>query len=385
MNNTEYNPSVQTLKQKQIVERAYYFALSFKKPRQCTNKKLEERFGNRAREPYKWAMENLLECTNGYSSKMHHIAKEYIRNDKGLSYLSDLLEGKTNISFAEFAKNYTAPYNTRMGKYYTSNQYLEREFGAMLRNQKLIYEEIGSRYYHPLQSIEKSARNSFLAQNRFVHDYDIECCNITLLLQYAEKCYKELLTLGDDALVEHVSFHGLYEYKSDRRAARVYLSKKFDISVDDAKEIFTSLLNGSNLSYVYGKLVLKYGQELCRKIKNDPFVKRFIRGVASIWKIITRHGIIKGKDVRSLVAYPSGKTVKFRRKRLDSKQKSEVYFMLEGVVVKLYRKFLKNNGIKSFMIHDGFVTNKLVDTYELKKYIFEESGFEVEFEHKIID
>jgi hypothetical protein len=37
------------------------------------------------------------------------------------------------------------------------------------------------------------------------------------------------------------------------------------------------------------------------------------------------------------------------------------------------------------MIHDGFVTNRPVDTYELAKYIKEESGFDVNFEHKILE
>lgn len=382
MNNKKYNPSVSTKKQREIVERAYYFALSFRKPRQCTALRLKERFGDRTRPMHIWAMDNLLTCTNGFYSKRDGIAKEYVRNDICIAYLSDLLEGNTTQLYAEYMEKFDTK---NIKKYYLPAAFLEKEFGKELRYQKLKYEKIGHRYYNELQSVDKEIRNPFLARNGFIHDYDIECCNITLLLQYAEKCYKELIDNKDSSMIDKVSFSGLYEYKADRKAAREYLASKFEISTDDAKEIFTALLNGSNLSYFDGKLVKKFGQNLCKRIKVDPFIRRFNRGVASIWRVITRHGILTAKDTRGWRAITRGGRVEMVRKRFDARQKAEFYFMLEGVVVDLYRKWLKDQKIKFFMIHDGFVTNRLVDTYELAKFIKKESGFDVNFEHKILE
>ena len=54
-----FKPDISTKKKREIIERAYYFALSFKEKRMCTREKFKEKFGNNTRNLFKWSMKYL--------------------------------------------------------------------------------------------------------------------------------------------------------------------------------------------------------------------------------------------------------------------------------------------------------------------------------------
>lgn len=70
---------------------------------------------------------------------------------------------------------------------------------------------------------------------------------------------------------------------------------------------------------------------------------------------------------------------------MSPKQKAAVYFKLEKQIIDSVNEFLANTGNASYLIHDGWITRKLIDIYELKKFVKIKTGFYVDIDYVNLD
>jgi hypothetical protein len=70
--------------------------------------------------------------------------------------------------------------------------------------------------------------------------------------------------------------------------------------------------------------------------------------------------------------------------KINCKQKWNVYFELERVILNSVRTYLDKRSIKYFLIHDGWTCNREIDREELENYVREQTGYEIKFEYKEI-
>ena len=76
------------------------------------------------------------------------------------------------------------------------------------------------------------------------------------------------------------------------------------------------------------------------------------------------------------------KTGKEKRLPLSAKLKWILYFDLERVVLNSVRKYLNKNNIRYFLEHDGWSTNKELNTNELSIFVEQETGFVIQLDYQ---
>jgi hypothetical protein len=225
------------------------------------------------------------------------------------------------------------------------------------------YKDQSNRLWHPLQRYRKQYRTKILADAGYTHDYDIECCAPTLIHQYAQKC-------GMDEYL-----FALRRYLTDRTAVRIELAQALELETAAAKEVVTALFAGAPITTRKESDISQIlNGDLARieYLKQDPYVQQLVADIKICWDYI------KPSMMRRT------KTQKNGRERLiavSCKNKWNVYFELERVVINSVRTYLEERSIRHFLIHDGWTCEKEIDRDELGNYVRTHTGYEVKFEY----
>lgn len=216
------------------------------------------------------------------------------------------------------------------------------------------YKEKGMRSYHRLQNLPKQQRRTVLSRNKLRHEYDIESCALTLLLQHSQQ-------LGLKADVTPL----LNQIIEDRQAVRSQLSKELDLVQTDVKSILAKVLNGGRISAWYGNHIFQqvnHNPLMIQALNTNPTIQQYKQEVKLIWKTIR------------------GSMTMTKGQRLTSRDKSRVYLQLERVVTDSVRKYLRKHKIKSFWIHDGWCCDQVVDRDDLTAHVRRTTGYHVRFD-----
>lgn len=216
------------------------------------------------------------------------------------------------------------------------------------------------------------------------YDYDIEAAAYTLI-------YQELTRLNAD-LSQFTTFARTF---SDKVNFRNELADYFNLPVDTIKEILATLLNRPMIVNHKDTAIYNILEEdgfdtrhFFMKAKKCQVLKQLITEIKLAWPYLmndwekstgkNRKDVFRSK---MKVDMETGEVLKNSRYS-SSKFRAYLYFQLERKVLNSIRKFM--SGKICHCMHDGFFTNKEIDTEKLRQFIKQETGYEVKFSEERI-
>jgi len=372
---------------------AYGFCRAFvslTKPKGLSRDLINKHFGPASSQLSRWLRDRLLICTNNHYSMDNGKVKEYLLNEEGAITLRAVLMEKdvlkTHASKTLRSKNISpSSPNTIPIQYHSDTQVLpptpaqpclnylhlfdkevatawvQREFEKDLRTLNFSYKDRASRWWHPLQNVGSDIRTDVLADAGLTHHYDIASCAPTLILQHAQH-------LGMDEYL-----FGLMDYLQNKSNFRRHVQTVGEIEDHhDAKVTINAMFCGARLGAnrdfaLYH--VLDGNLRGIRALRADERLTRLKNDIKTCWDAI--------EPSLPVITTVSKKTGRERKKPLSSKRKWCLYFDLERRVMGAVRDYLKTNGFRFFLIHDGWATDREVDTNALQAFIEQRAGFTV--------
>lgn len=311
--------------------------LSDRKEQWLSQREIQRQFGSLSRDLGKYLQRTLLICVNPYYSNLNQSqCRTYKLNLDGYQSLCQ------NI-------NYTAKFKPTP------------ELTQSLDSGEFEYQSKGHREYHPLQNLPKRIKRPLLAAKGYRHEYDIQCCAQTLLLQHAR-------SLGFTR-----STPALDQYISDRSSVRSQLQAKTGLESKTVKQILTALLNGASLSTWYTNTIfayVNYNRAMIEFLREDLYIQQYQRDVKAMWSEIRKHQGLGFKE------------------RFNAKMKSDLYRFLEESVRVVIQRHLRKSKNRHFFEHDGWTCERAVDIDKLCWEVRQQTGFVIALDwtiHEYID
>jgi hypothetical protein len=296
-----------------------------------STREIQRKFGSQSRALGKWIKEQLLICTNTYYSTASGKCKQYKLNQDGYLNLCASINYQPQIQ-------------------------LTPKHQQELNTGNFEYKEVSNREYHPLQNLPKRIKKPLLTSKGYRHEYDIQCCAQTLLLQYAR-------SLGFSKATP-----ALDRYITDRTSVRDQLSQRLELDTMTIKKILTAILNGGSISIWHENMIfsyVNYNKLMIHELRKDTYIQQYQSDVRSMWK-----------HLRGTQCLDKGE-------RFNAKMKSEIYRSLEESVRVVIKRYLKKTNNVAFIEHDGWSSHKPVDIERLKYEVKRQTGFVIELDWTI--
>ena len=303
-----------------------------------SSKELYKHFGNTSRQPGKYLKDMLLTVADPYYNPITGICKKYIRNEDGIREVQRLA-GIDPMGYQ-----------------------LTPELEQQLDSGDFEYNEKSDRLYNPIQYIPKQVRGSIMANKGFEYHYDIEAAAPNLLVQRAKKLNPDL------------SLPNLEYYNNNRSQVRDAISANTGITPAQVKSVINGVLQGGVVSCWQGGKIfqaLDYSYNSITNLKHDPVFQGIQSDIRSLWQTL------KEEFPKRYLTDKNGNT---RSQRLSSKQKSELYRLLENEVGGVIRRLLRKRKIKCLWIHDGWCCNKFIDPLDVELEVRRVTGYSVKLE-----
>jgi hypothetical protein len=301
-----------------------------------SSREIQRQFGSLSRPLGKFLRDTLLICTDPYFNIQTGQCKKYISNPDGVKYIKQQLGiDSVKISVTEQIQH----------------ELVTGEFE---------YTEKSNRIHHPLQRMPRRIKVPILRKNNYRHEYDIQCSVHRLLLQHARN-------LGMSALTP-----ALDEYISDRTTVRQRLSEECGVSSDQIKQVLTAVIQGGTLSAYHENRIfasLNYNRISLGNLQVNPYILQFKEDCRQIWKTIKP-------------------TMSVGTCRLNGRDKSQLYRILEESVRVVIVRSLKRSKNKHFFEHDGWTCQRAVDIDQLISEVRRQTGFVIELDwtiHEYVD
>ncbi len=340
---------------------------------------LDKHFGQQNAPLSRWLREHLLICTNNHYSMDDGKVKEYILNTKGAAYVKSLLQGQLQAEDKnpEMMSSPT-PFNTLVSKKSMPDydlfdrevilNWVKREYEKDLRTGDFQYNDKSSRLWHNLQSVRSDFRTESLKDAGYHWHYDIQCAAPTLIHQWSQR---QPESTGE------IRF-ALEHYLQNRHEVRAQVCEELNVDVKQAKTLINALFCGARLgaNRDYALFwVLDADYDKVRAAQKSEYLSSLRSDIKACWDEI-EPSLMKRTKVNK-----HGKT---RKLPLNSKTKWMCYFDLERKVMNVIRTYLKGQDGRFFLIHDGFATSFEVNTKTLEELIYEQTGFKVILDVKIL-
>jgi len=294
-------------------------------------REIQRQFGSQSRHLGKWIKQQLLICTDTYYSTASGRCKQYRLNQDGYLNLCRSIDYEPQIQIS------------------TKHQ-------EELATGDFEYKEVSNREYHPLQNLPKRIKKPLLTARGYRHEYDIQCCAQTLLLQHARQLgYKKSTAYMD-------------QYISDRSSVRDQLSQRLGLDTQTVKKILTAILNGGSISVWHENMIfsyVNYNKTMIDHLRGDSFIQGYQKEVRDMWKYL--------RGTRELS----------KGERFNAKMKSELYRELEESVRVVIKRHLKKTRNVAFIEHDGWSSTKPVDIERLCWEVKQQTGFVIELDWTI--
>lgn len=247
-----------------------------------------------------------------------------------------------------------------------------REFWLRERKHELetgnfSYNFQSHRHWNSLQNIKTTYRERLFLECGYSHNYDIDACAPTVLSQLAKKLKPGLSLPTLDAYLEH------------KDIVRETLSQHLGLEKKAIKVAINALVAGAKLgAYNTFSLhdVLGSDYRKTTSFKNNAFIQDLRKDLKNMWDVLghPKYGVISRHH-----SLTPNKTGKFPLVKLTSKEKWNLYFQLENSVMTAARDYLESEGIKYFLEHDGFRSDKPVDISALEEHVYCLTGFNITF------
>ena len=277
--------------------------------------------------PYVYTLEATAE-----DKKKKNRAKKWLLREAGVSYI---------------AQKFNLPYTTAAQiKEYKINAIVE-EFKEPMATGNWQYEEKSHRLWNNAQQIPNEIRRPAFARAGYVYDYDIIACAPNLIKQYAQR----------NGLTKSTPY--LDEYLNDRDFHRDRLANLLNIDKKTVKEIINARFAGARLGVKksIGEFLGNNRLQI-EKLKNDKWFQGISRDIKKCWDVI--------------------KTISGRR-RIDSKYKWDIYFVLESQVMRSINSIIKKETTRHFKEHDGFRCDSWINPHALELEVQKKTGYTVKF------
>ena len=363
-----YQPNFSDKRVQERIRKALSFArgvFSDSKPREWSSRHLDKYLG-RSNDPLgQYVRQHIVTCTDDrylFGTSERGICKKYILNSNGYQWLRDQIQCTEQQVIA------------------TMDHVVHQEHGVELRTGNFAYKEASMRLWHPLQRYRRQHKQRILSTHGYEHQYDINCCAPTLLLQQSQ-----MMPYVTDSKGKYVSgpcdeyLAAVNAYVSNPNVYRQTVSEQLQIPIDDAKVILTALFSGAvvsanNQTEIYQLL----DGDIARItwLKQDPFVCELRSDIKIMWSYL-----------RPLVPLVTKKQAngKHRKLPMSNKHKWLLYFQLERRVLDAVVSYLMANNIKYFLEHDGWSTNQKIHEHELLTYVKKYTGFDLQLKYQHIE
>jgi len=291
----------------------------------------------------RWLKNLVLITQDDYFNLETGVCKRYRRNSKGIAELKHLL-GIDNFE-----------------------PQLSAELAQQVESGEFEYESKSDRLFNPIQYIARERRESILANHGYRHNYDIKGAAPRLLLQHAQKHQPDF-----DA-------PALTYYIGNTTQARQQIAQRCGISISDVKAIVNAMLHGAYISRNSHSQILQqlnYDYQAIDQLKACELVQNLRDDIRGLWSIL-----------RSTlpVRYATNCRGRDYRVRLTGRDKSGLYRQLESVVAGSIRRYLKRDQVRHLWIHDGWCSDKAVDTRELCAQVRRQTGFVIELDWTVYE
>lgn len=339
--------------------------MSTTKSRQWSSRFIDKHLGQCQNKLSRYLRDNLLICTNNRYSKDTGECKSYLLNQLGVDLIKEQLIKKDNCSFEELSfgnkkdNNNITPitYPSALQVQYDQfvvKKFIEKEYKNELETGNFNYDFKSNRYWHNLQSVKNEYRANILSEYGYQYNYDIEACAPTLLLQYSRR-------LGNDIWLPKLD-----EYLNNKHKTRHQLAKDTELTIKQVKILINALFCGArignNKQFAISQL-LEHDTAKINYLKQDPFITELREEIKILWSYITPH--------------MTRKQVNGRLKPISSRQKWSVYFQLECTVISAIKRYIKQQQLKCFLEHDGWVCEQELNQKELTDYVKQQTGYEI--------
>jgi len=313
-------------------------------------------FGQCQKDISKWLKGQLLITHCDLYDYERHYCKQYKLNESGARYVADMLGIDLDINNTESTK--------RIVVNWAKDNFADQFSGGF------EYEDRSHRLWNPLQNIPSEQRQALFAEHGFKHIYDIKTAAPTLLYQLYLKQGGAGLSVIED-------------YIAHKDVIRDTLALAVGIEPKTAKQVITALFAGACISTNSRHALyrmLDYNDLAIGLLKHNTWLSELITDIRSMWALIK-------SNERVILAYNTDgspkltKTGKHKVETFTSSRKWSIYFREERRVNDLIQTYTALEGIKIFLEHDGFSSNRPVDMQDLSAFIQSEVGYHVDFDY----
>jgi len=359
----EYQPNFEDPRVKHRIKKAIGFAhgvMSETKPHPWSTRYIDRYFGSQRNDLSKYLRKILLTCVKSSWNKDQGRCKEYVLNKQGFEFLRDQIGLKDNKQIYPIVVDQVAQAHCD-------------ELGSG----QFQYTDKSQRFWHPLQNYRRTYRTQILQDHGYKFHYDIVCAAPNLIHQYSQQIplIKNIKNHWQQGPMDLYLF-ALRRYLKDRTQVRQELAQNADISYDQAKEIITALFCGARISLNPQSdinQILKGDLARIEYLKQDQYLTELRNDIKICWDYI-----------KPMMLKRTRKTSQgsVRCLAVNSRQKWSLYFDLERSVIMSVRTYLEERSVRYFLIHDGFSCDVEIDTDDLRDFVRNQCGFDLEFEFK---
>lgn len=330
---------------------SYTVAVVGVNPKDLYHKHIHEAYGRLSNPLSAWMKRHLL--TEHQSNWNMHTGKTktYCMNAQGVTQIAEYL----GYPGFEYNSSSQISYNKQVELFYKSYalEYFQNKYGRELQSGDFDYNFSSNRYWHGIQSMRRDTRDQLLLSNGYLHQYDIQTAAPVLLYQ--------LWQARNHFVGDLVKLDTLKDYIDNKAQVRHQVMTETGLTYDQTKTIINAITNGaviaaSKFRQIYQELdcdTLKI-----QKLKDCKWIQDYQTDIRNLWK-----GIGQGNT-------PDGQT------------KWQIYFHLEFQVMRVIYDYLEDNNIRSFRLHDCFVSETPVDIQEIQKDIYKRTNKEINFDYK---
>lgn len=356
--------------------------LSPRRPSSCSKSQLNKYLGRSNNNLGNYLRKKLLVTTNNWYHMDRGITKQYIYNKIGVEFLISMTTGIStrytvlssnelnglNLSSNKVINNNNYTHNYHYSVQHVIDQYVHdqasKDFSKELETGEFNYTEKPNfpRLIHPLQNMPVKTRSQLLTDNNFTYEYDIVCCAQSLILYYAYK-------LGTGEFMPTID-----HYINNRKQIRQQMANDLEVNVMTIKKIINAMFCGAyistNVKYSSIYKLLDFDDAKIVYMKENAWVQSLKQEIKQCWDYIKPH---HKEYIRKT------KTGKLRH-QLYAKDKWNIYFNLERQCLNHIQTYLTEHNVKSFLIHDGWHTNKSINITDLENYVYNNTGYLVTIE-----
>jgi len=363
---------------------------------------LETYFGEPSRQLSQYLKRLVLKTTNHNYSHADGRCREYVINQIGVDYLSYVYDNAIDKKPINYSFRQWQDANERLSDLPPDISIHQSDFDELeqiiadiidptkvsvfdkrvilpqlisdwqdyFRSGKIEYNDKSHRLWHDLQMYRKPLKELLFTHVNYLHQYDISAAMPTLVYQLARENGCVDLT--------HIEY-----YLNNKTEVRNQLAQELKISPKIVKIIINGLFNGAKISkYSNSSIFLAVNRNywVIDQLKKNHFIMGLRIDISKIWKQLGMTDMIEPE----YVTYTRNDKEVTRKKAINSRKKSYVYFELERMIMDHVRVYLNKSNINHFNEHDGWASQFEINTTELSAYIKEQTGYDVKFDYTLL-